>query len=165
MSSKGILLNGELAKNKYKYHTGLIVEFSNSHKIENPDAVDAKLTAKEFSALKEAYTADESFSKSEIESFATSGSKSGSVKTDESKSKAMYKFDIKNEDYNNKNRLDYYVKFPNTPYYRHYVYKAYYYVYYTNDEDKVVYDMTQPVYFTLFDIGNSSAVTTKKTTE
>lgn len=165
MSSKGILLNGELAKNKYKYHTGLIVEFSNSHKIENPDAVDAKLTDAEFSALKAAYTAEDSFTKSEIESFATSGSKSGSVKTDESRSKAMYKFDIKNEDYNNKNRLDYYVKFPNTPYYRHYVYKAYYYVYYTNDEDKVVYDMTQPVYFTLFDIGNSSAVTTKKTTE
>lgn len=165
MSSKGILLNGELAKNKYKYHTGLIVEFSNSHKIENPDAVDAKLTADEFSALKTAYTAEESFTKSEIESFATSGSKSGSVFVNDSRNKAMYKFDIKNEDYNNKNRLDYYVKFPNTAYYRHYVYKAYYYVYYTNDEGKVVYDMTQPVYFTLFDIGNSSAVTTKKTTE
>ena len=163
MSSKGILLNGELAKNKYKYHTGLIVEFSNNHKIDKSDAVDAKLTADEFSALKTAYTAEESFTKSEIESFATSGSKSGSVKTDETKSKAMFKFDIKNEDYNNKNRLDYYVKFPNTAYYRHYVYKAYYYVYYTNDEGKVVYDMTQPVYFTLFDIGNSSAVTTKTT--
>lgn len=165
MSSKGILLNGELAKNKYKYHTGLIVEFSNNHKINKLDAVDEKLTADEFSALKEAYTAEESFSTDEIESFAKSGSTSGSFTTDTSKSKAMYKFDIKNEDYNNKNRLDYYVKFPNTPYYRHYVYKAYYYVYYTNDEGKVVYDMTQPVYFTLFDIGNSSAVTTKKTTE
>lgn len=162
MSSNGILLNGELAKTK-KYHTGLIVEFSNNHKINKPDAVDAKLTADEFSALKEAYTADESFSDSDIQTFATSGSASGSVKTDDSRSKAMYKFDIKNEDYNNKNRLDYYVKFPNTAYYRHYVYKAYYYVYYTNDEGKVVYDMTEPVYFTLFDIGNSSAVTTKTT--
>lgn len=161
MSSNGILLNGELAKDKY--HTGLIVEFSNNHKIEKPDAVDAKLTADEFSALKTAYTAEESFSKSEIQTFATSDSKSGSVTTDESKSKAMYKFDIKNEDYNNKNRLDYYVKFPNTAYYRHYVYKAYYYVYYTNDNGDVVYDMTEPVYFTLFDIGNSSAVTTKTT--
>lgn len=161
MSSNGILLNGELAKDKY--HTGLIVEFSNNHKIEKPDAVDAKLTADEFSALKTAYTAEESFSTSEIKSFATSSSKSGSVTTDESKSKAMYKFDIKNEDYNNKNRLDYYVKFPNTAYYRHYVYKAYYYVYYTNDNGEVVYDMTEPVYFTLFDIGNSSAVTTKTT--
>lgn len=161
MSSNGILLNGELAKDKY--HTGLIVEFSNNHKIEKPDAVDAKLTADEFSALKTAYTAEESFSKSEIQTFATSDNKSGSVTTDESKSKAMYKFDIKNEDYNNKNRLDYYVKFPNTAYYRHYVYKAYYYVYYTNDNGDVVYDMTEPVYFTLFDIGNSSAVTTKTT--
>ncbi len=161
MSSNGILLNGELAKDKY--HTGLIVEFSNNHKIEKPDAVDAKLTADEFSALKTAYTAEESFSKSEIQTFATSDSTSGSVTADESKSKAMYKFDIKNEDYNNKNRLDYYVKFPNTAYYRHYVYKAYYYVYYTNDNGEVVYDMTEPVYFTLFDIGNSSAVTTKTT--
>lgn len=162
MSSKGILLNGELAKTM-KYHTGLIVEFSNDHKINKPDAVDAKLTADEFSALKKAYTAEESFAKSEIESFATSGRASGSVKTDDSRSKAMYKFDIKNEDYNNKNRLDYYVKFPNTAYYRRYVYKAYYYVYYTNDKGEVVYDMTEPVYFTLFDIGNSSSVTTKKT--
>lgn len=162
MSSNGILLNGDRAQTM-KYHTGLIVEFSNNHKINKPDAVDAKLTADEFSALKEAYTADESFSDSDIQTFATSGSKSGSVKTDETKSKAMFKFDIKNEDYNNKNRLDYYVKFPNTAYYRHYVYKAYYYVYYTNDKGEVVYDMTEPVYFTLFDIGNSSAVTTKTT--
>lgn len=162
MSSKGILLNGELASTN-KYHTGLIVEFSNYHKINKPDAVDAKLTADEFSALKKAYTAEESFTKSEIESFATSGSASGSVETDKTKSKAMFKFDIKNEDYNNKNRLDYYVKFPNTAYYRRYVYKAYYYVYYTNDKGEVVYNMTEPVYFTLFDIGNSSAVTTKTT--
>lgn len=161
MSSNGILLNGDLAKDKY--HTGLIVEFSNDHKIDKPDAVDAKLTADEFSALKAAYTVDESFSTSEIKSFATSGSKSGSVYVNDSMSKAMYKFDIKNEDYNNKNRLDYYVKFPNTAYYRHYVYKAYYYVYYTNYNGEVVYDMTEPVYFTLFDIGNSSAVTTKTT--
>lgn len=162
MSSNGILLNGDRAQTM-NYHTGLIVEFSNDHKFDKPDEVDAKLTDAEFSALKAAYTADESFSTSEIKSFATSGSKSGSVHVNDSKSKAMYKFDIKNKDYNNKNRLDYYVKFPNTPYYRHYVYKAYYYVYYTNDKGEVVYDMTQPVYFTLFDIGNSSAVTTKKT--
>ena len=154
MSSNGILLNGDLAKDKY--HTGLIVEFSNNHKINKPDAVDAKLTADEFSALKDAYTSEESFSTSEIESFATSDSKSGSVYVNDSKSKAMYKFDIKNEDYNNKNKLDYYVKFPNTAYYRRYVYKAYYYVYYTNDNGEVVYDMTEPVYFTLFDIGNSN---------
>lgn len=148
MSSNGILLNGDLAKNKY--HTGLIVEFNKDQKIVQEDAPDAK-----FTGTLPTYTG---FTDSEIEAFAQTGD---SLKV--SGNNAMYNFNIDNKDYNNKNRLDYYVKFPNTVNNRHYVFKAYYYVYYTNSEGNVVYDMTQPVYFTLFDIGNSSAVTTKTT--
>lgn len=149
MSSKGILLNGELASTK-NYHTGLIVEFNKDQKIVQEDAPDAK-----FTGTLPTYTG---FTDSEIEAFAQTGD---SLKV--SGNNAMYNFNIDNKDYNNKNRLDYYVKFPNTVNNRHYVFKAYYYVYYTNSEGNVVYDMTQPVYFTLFDIGNSSAVTTKTT--
>lgn len=149
MSSNGILLNGDRAQTM-KYRTGLIVEFNKDQKIVQKDAPDAK-----FTGTLPTYTG---FTDSEIEAFAKTGD---SLKV--SGNKAMYNFNIDNKDYNNKNRLDYYVKFPNTVNNKHYVFKAYYYVYYTNSEGNVVYDMTQPVYFTLFDIGNSSAVTTKTT--
>lgn len=149
MSSNGILLNGDRAQTM-KYRTGLIVEFNKDQKIVQKDAPDAK-----FTGTLPTYTG---FTDSEIEAFAKTGD---SLKV--SGNKAMYNFNIDNKDYNNKNRLDYYVKFPNTVNNKHYVFKAYYYVYYTNSEGNVVYDMTQPVYFTLFDIGNSSADTTKTT--
>lgn len=148
MSSNGILLNGDLAKDKY--HTGLIVEFNKDQKIVQDDIPDTK-----FEGTLPTYTG---FTTDEIEAFAQTGEYS-----QVSDNKAMYNFSINNKDYNNKNRLDYYVKFPNTVNNKHYVFKAYYYVYYTNREGNVVYDMTLPVYFTLFDIGNSSADTTKTT--
>lgn len=148
MSSNGILLNGDLAKDKY--HTGLIVEFNKDQKIVQDDIPDTK-----FEGTLPTYTG---FTTDEIETFAQTGEYSKV-----SDNKAMYNFSINNKDYNNKNRLDYYVKFPNTVNNKHYVFKAYYYVYYTNREGNVVYDMTQPIYFTLFDIGNSSADTTKTT--
>ena len=149
MSSNGILLNGDRAQTM-NYHTGLIVEFNKDQKIVQDDIPDTK-----FEGTLPTYTG---FTTDEIEAFAQTGEYSKV-----SDNKAMYKFSINNKDYNNKNRLDYYVKFPNTVNNKHYVFKAYYYVYYTNREGNVVYDMTQPIYFTLFDIGNSSADTTKTT--
>ena len=73
-------------------------------------------------------------------------------------SNIAYKFEINNSGYNNKNRLDYYVKFKNTQAYRNYVMKAYYYVYEVDANGNAVagtFKITGAVYFNLYDIGNS----------
>lgn len=148
MNSNGILLNGELATN---YHTGLIVEFDRDIKVSDADADDAKLS----SPLTD-YTYDDS---TYIETLATDKSiVSGSLKIDPNDdTRALYKFEINNADYNNKNRIDYFVKFENKKSFRHYVMKAYYYVYYTDSNGDIVYQQTAPQYFCLFEIGNSTA--------
>ena len=53
--------------------------------------------------------------------------------------------------YNNKNRVDQPIVFNNTEAARHQVFRAYYYVI---DSDGNV-ELTDPVYFYLYDIGNS----------
>ena len=63
-------------------------------------------------------------------------------------------YTIKNTSYNNKNRLDKSISFGNSYAARHLVMRAYYYVYNTQTE-KI--EMTAPVYFYLYDIGNSEA--------
>lgn len=152
MNSNGILLSGDLASTM-DYHTGLIVEFDRDIKVSDADADDAKLS----SPLTD-YTYDDS---TYIETLATDKSiVSGSLKIDPNDdTRALYKFEINNADYNNKNRIDYFVKFENKKSFRHYVMKAYYYVYYTDSNGDIVYQQTAPQYFCLFEIGNSTAET------
>lgn len=152
MNSNGILLSGDLASTM-DYHTGLIVEFDRDIKVSDADADDAKLS----SPLTD-YTYDDS---TYIETLATDKSiVSGSLKIDPNDdTRALYKFEINNADYNNKNRIDYFVKFENKKSFRHYVMKAYYYVYYTDSNGNIVYQQTAPQYFCLFEIGNSTAET------
>ena len=59
---------------------------------------------------------------------------------------------VKNEKYNNKNRVDASVKFPNTEAIRHRVMRAYYYVWNISTGK---FEITAPVYFYFYDIGNS----------
>lgn len=152
MNSNGILLSGDLASTM-DYHTGLIVEFDRDIKVSDADADNAKLS----SPLTD-YTYDDS---TYIETLATDKSiVSGSLKIDPNDdTRALYKFEINNADYNNKNRIDYFVKFENKKSFRHYVMKAYYYVYYTDSNGDIVYQQTAPQYFCLFEIGNSTAET------
>lgn len=152
MNSNGILLSGDLASTM-DYHTGLIVEFDRDIKVSDADADNAKLS----SPLTDYTYADSTY----IETLATDKSiVSGSLKIDPNDdTRALYKFEINNADYNNKNRIDYFVKFENKKSFRHYVMKAYYYVYYTDSNGDIVYQQTAPQYFCLFEIGNSTAET------
>lgn len=147
MNSYGILLNGDLAKDM-NYHTGLIIEFDRNIKVTDEDAENATLSKPLTDYAYDDYSGIEDIAKN-------SDKTSGSLTVDGDR--ALYKFEIDNAGYNNKNRLDYYVKFNNTKSFRHYVMKAYYYVYYTNDQGEIVYQQTEPVYFCLFEIGNSTA--------
>lgn len=144
MNSYGILLNGALAE-QMDYHTGLIIEFDRNIKVTDEDLDNAKLSK----PLTDYAYADHRG----IDDFAQNSDKTSVVYGD----RALYKFEIDNRGYNNKNRLDYYVKFNNTKSFRHYVMKAYYYVYYTDEQGKTVFQKTAPVYFCLFEIGNSTA--------
>ena len=147
MNSYGILLNGDLAKDM-DYHTGLIVEFDRNIKVTDEDVENAKLSKPLTDYAYDDYSG--------IDAIATSSEKtSGSLTVDDTR--AIYKFEIDNSGYNNKNRIDYYVKFNNTKNFRHYVMKAYYYVYYTDKKGNTVFKKTAPVYFCLFEIGNSTA--------
>lgn len=150
MNSNGILLNGELATD---YHTGLIVEFDRYIKVDDQNADDAKLT-KPLTEYKY-----EDYDHTKLQNIATDDTKeSGSLTVDGTR--ALYKFEINNADYNNKNRIDYFVKFDNkNKSFRRYVMKAYYYVYYTDSNGDIVYQQTAPQYFCLFEIGNSTAET------
>lgn len=66
-------------------------------------------------------------------------------------SRKLVNFSINNSKYNNKNRLDYYIKFNNkNEKMRRYVYRAYYYV--MDAQGNVT--VSKPVYFYLYDIGN-----------
>lgn len=152
MNSNGILLNGELATD---YHTGLIVEFDRNIKVDDQNVDDAKLT-KPLTEYKY-----EDYDHTKLQNIATDDTKeSGSLTVDGTR--ALYKFEINNADYNNKNRIDYFVKFDNkNKSFRRYVMKAYYYVYYTDSNGKTVYQQTEPVYFCLFETGNSTAVTSE----
>lgn len=148
MNSYGILLNGDLAKDM-NYHTGLIIEFDRNIKVTDEDLDNAKLSKPLTQYAYDDYSG--------IEDIAKNSEKTSGSLTVVNDTRAIYKFEIDNAGYNNKNRLDYYVKFNNTKSFRHYVMKAYYYVYYTDKNGKTVYQQTEPVYFCLFEIGNSTA--------
>lgn len=154
MNSNGILLSGDLASTM-DYHTGLIVEFDRYIKVDDQNADDAKLTKPLTDYQYEDYD------HTKLQNIATDDTKeSGSLTVDGTR--ALYKFEINNADYNNKNRIDYFVKFDNkNKSFRRYVMKAYYYVYYTDSNGKTVYQQTEPVYFCLFETGNSTAVTSE----
>ena len=70
----------------------------------------------------------------------------------------LLKYIVPNSYYNNKNRVDRAISFTNSESARHMVFRAYYYVSHT-DGDKTVTELTDPVTFYLYDIGNSKSTT------
>lgn len=148
--------DAELLNQSSKYKTGVIVELNQNAKVTETDVIGGTFGAVgstvNYSGIK--------FNSSsvEIQKLATGKSSSVKYKNAENVSNIAYKFEINNSGYNNKNRLDYYVKFKNTQAYRNYVMKAYYYVYEVDANGNAVagtFKITNEVYFNLYDIGNS----------
>lgn len=159
MGTDNVLLNSDAGKN---YHTGLIVEYGKDTKI----TVDPENDDKVGSTYNGTFTTYNGFTDVQIKDIATDSEKkheSITIKTvDDGSMYAAHKFVIDNSEYNNFNRLDYYVQFNNNKNIRHYIMKAYYYVYQTDANDEVIegtYKVTEPVYFCYYNIGNSATKT------
>lgn len=156
MGADNVLLNSDAGNN---YHTGLIVEYGKDNKIDVNSTIDDKVGSKYDGAL----TTYNGFTYDQIKAIATDSEtkhESITITTVADGSKyAAHKFVIDNRNYNNFNRLDYYVQFNNNKNIRHYIMKAYYYVYQTDDNGVVKegsYKVTEPVYFCYYNIGNSA---------
>lgn len=148
--------DAELLNQSSKYKTGVIVELNQNAKVTENDVNSGTFGAVGSTVNYSTITFNSS--PVEIQNLATGNSSSVKYKNAENVSNIAYKFEINNSGYNNKNRLDYYVKFKNTQAYRNYVMKAYYYVYEVDASGKAVegaFKITNEVYFNLYDIGNS----------
>lgn len=153
--------NAELLNQSSKYKTGVIVELNQNAKVTETNVKDGGKfgdvgSTVNYSGIKFKSTSDK------IKELATGNSSSVKYTNAENVSNIAYKFEINNSGYNNKNRLDYYVKFKNTQAYRNYVMKAYYYVYEVDESGNAVantFKITGEVYFNLYDIGNSETKT------
>lgn len=149
--------DAELLNQSSKYKTGVIVELNQNAKVTEANVKDggtfgAVGSTVDYSGIKFKSTSDK------IQELATGNSSSLKYTNADSISNIAYKFEINNSGYNNKNRLDYYVKFKNTQAYRNYVMKAYYYVYEVDASGNAVegtFKIAGEVYFNLYDIGNS----------
>lgn len=154
--------DAELLNQSSKYKTGVIVELNQNAKVTKDDVNSGTFGAVGSTVNYSKITFNSSPDK--IQELATGKSPSLRYTNTEKVSNIAYKFEINNSGYNNKNRLDYYVKFKNTQAYRNYVMKAYYYVYEVDASGNAVegtYQITEAVYFNLYDIGNSETKTSK----
>lgn len=154
--------DAELLNQSSKYKTGVIVELNQNAKVTETDVISGTFGAVGSTVDYSKITFNSSSDK--IQELATGDFSSLKYTNAEKVSNIAYKFEINNSGYNNKNRLDYYVKFKNTQAYRNYVMKAYYYVYEVDESGNAVKDtfkITNEVYFNLYDIGNSETKTDK----
>lgn len=139
-------LNTTTSSDSVQYRTGLIVEISQNTKIDPGVSTD-------YSGITFASNDEK------LKDFATSGQTSTNRYAYESDNRVVYNFAINNADYNNLNRLDYFVKFQNSPSMQLYVMKAYYYVYQVDANGKTIpdsYQITEAVYFNLYQIANQA---------
>jgi len=120
--------------------TGLIVEYDLGIQVKKEDAPGAVLSEAE----KVVFSAGDKLSESEAQTLAGGGTLSGKH------SYACYS--VAKDKYNNHNRVDRAVSFNNNETVRHLVFRAYYYVW---NKTKGTFELTDPVYFYLYDIGNS----------
>lgn len=146
MDSKYTLLNSTSDTDAVQYRTGLMVEISQNTKLDPNTSTD-------YSDI----TFDSDSDK--LMGFATSGQTSTERYAYEGDNRVVYNFAINNADYNNLNRLDYFVKFQNSASMQLYVMKAYYYVYQVDANGDIIpdsYQITEAVYFNLYQIANQS---------
>lgn len=135
MENGGIRLNSDAGKARYK--TGIIIEYDTAETLKTN--ADKKLS--DIVGLDD-----------KIESIAKGNVARGTI----SGTRSYAKFDIDNSVYNDKNRLDYYVKFANTETNQNCIYRAYYYVIDTENDNEIV--VSQPIYFYLDKIGTKVCV-------
>ena len=147
MKSNGLLLNSDLASQN-GYSSGIVVEYFDDCKIDKDDEIGGTLTdgdkAKVNLPATDTNTVTD-FIKSSPNSFASGN-------------QHLLKYTIPNRYYNNKNRVDRAIKFNNSEGARQMVFRAYYYVSHVEDEETVT-ELTNPVTFYLYDIGNSQSNT------
>lgn len=129
------------------YKTGLIIEFDRNIVLTKEDSPGAVLGEDD----KVVYEESQLLSEEELKTFAAGDS----TVTIKDSTRALYKYSVNNASYNNKNRVDKAVRFNNTENFRHYVFRAYYYVI----DDNGNTELSDPVYFYLYDIGNSVSAT------
>ncbi|MCR5653690.1 MAG: leucine-rich repeat protein [Ruminococcus sp.] len=125
------------------YRSGLIVEFDSEVKLEREDEAGHKLTDQE----KVVFPANDTVDKNTIISYIKGEN------PDVPNTRTLLNLAVNNNSYNNKNRVDKALSFNNSENARHTVLRAYYYV--VDAEGNV--QLTDPVYFYLYDIGNSVA--------
>ena len=143
MESNGLLLNSELAEEK-GYTSGIVVEYFDDCKISKDDIPGGTLTDDD-----KASVTLPGVSAAAIKAFAES-----SDKTSTNETQHLMKYTVSNSCYNNKNRVDRVINFSNSEGARHMVFRAYYYVSHVVNGQTVT-DLTDPVTFYLYDIGNS----------
>ena len=154
MEKNGLLLNPAYGRNIDKdgnnisdtCKSGLILEYDPDIKLVKPDAAGETLSDAEKEAAYALYTEDDVLTEEDAIDLVTDSAPSLSD------GHRYVNYTIRNSSYNNKNRLDKSISFGNSSAIRHLVMRAYYYVY---DPTSETIEMTAPVYFYLYDIGNS----------
>ena len=139
--------NGKLLNTDYdnhtddEYQTGLIVEYDSNITIDKKDKPGETLKDTE----KVTYPENDKLSIENAQKLA----KKEALSNTEHK---YLCYSVSNSSYNNHNRVDKSVSFINSETARHLVLRAYYYVW---NKTEATFEMTEPVYFYLYDIGNS----------
>ena len=148
MEDEGRLFNSSIAEAEQAevlegYSSGLIVEFDSNIKLSREDEKGHKLSDEE----KVVFPANDTVDRNTIISYIKD--KNPTLPN----TRTLINLPVNNSSYNNKNRVDKTIDFSNTENARHTVLRAYYYV---KDAEGNV-ELTDPVYFYLYDIGNSAA--------
>lgn len=135
-----------IRENPTRYNTGIILEFDKNIKI-TPPAVGEEVSfeGKKFDTSEDKI--NDAIKNIDSGKFKTYDPNGGSTNT-----RAIYNYKIDSSLYNNMNRVDYYLRFNNTPNFQNYVMKAYFYVVDNNTGETTI---SAPVYFNLYEIGNS----------
>lgn len=139
--------DGKLLNQKYdnattdSYKTGLIMEYDNNIKLKKEDIPGATLQDDEKVVYEEGDKLSPENAKKLVEGKAL-----------ENPDHSYRVYAVSNDKYNNHNRVDKAILFNNTENVRHLVFRAYYYVW---NETTGIFEMTDPVYFYMYDIGNS----------
>lgn len=143
MDNQDTMLNPEYSSDpetSSKYKSGVIVQYSQNQKVTKPDEKGAKLSEDD----KKVFPNGDVLTKANAKELA----KGNTLDT----GYTYYVSNIANGKYNNRNRLDKALSFNNSETARHLVLCAYYYVWNTKTDE---FEMAEPVYFYLYDIGNS----------
>ena len=149
MNKEGVMLNPAYSGNaevSNQYKTGLILEYDTNIKLDKEDVAGGNVNDVDLTVY---YPSGDVLNKSTALKLARGITTSDAAHR-------YFKYDISNSNYNNRNRIDKSVSFNNSYSARHLVLRAYYYVWNTaeTDEDKAI-ELTEPVYFTFYNIGNS----------